>query len=599
MKTKRQLSATTLFAAMTLLLVSAAMMSSFHAQAQDSGELTEETAVQGSEVATEVVALSEADTEKLNAMVSNLEFRRARIADLEERVAASDEQAIAILQVRLAESWIELLQNSNDFADSVLALRDKGAADSEYWDQAVAELNAHPDIAQFAVKELSRHIKMPSGDMDVVAETAAYARLFELSKMQDKLFELMFDSLELAKQYEIDVAAEEGILRSNLYDRAENNSVLLDLAMLDVNGRQAGLEVLPEDADLKNELALAKGRVSGLAKTLQAAVTLMDMLEMETGEYRQQIIKATGEISSETFNVEVFGRLLEQWGASIVNVVIKDGPDLIFKLLLLVIIILISRKLANVVQKLVEAGLDRSQVDLSQLLRNMVISAARKTVQVLGILIALSQIGISLGPVLAGLGVAGFVIGFALQDTLSNFASGLMILIYRPFDMGDAVEAGGVAGTVSNMSLVSTTILTFDNQTMVVPNNKIWGDVIKNVTSQRTRRVDLVFGISYDDDIAKAERVLKDIVESDARVLKHPEPTIKLNELADSSVNYIVRPWVKTSDYWGVYWDLTREVKLRFDKEQISIPYPQQDLHIDSPQLPAAAPSASPGGTSA
>jgi small conductance mechanosensitive channel len=588
MKTKRQLSATALLAALTLLLVPAAMLPSSLAQAQDSGEVIEETAAQDSDATPEVVVLSESDTEKLNGLVSGLEYRRSRIAELEERVASSDEKSKSILQVRLAKSWIELLQYSNDFADTVMALSDNGAAGSEYWDQAVAELNAHPDIAQFAAKELSQYMDMPAGDMDVVAQTAAYARLFELSKVQDTLFELLFDSMELAKQYEIDVAAEEGFLRANLDNRAENNSVLLELAMLDVNGRQAGLQMLPEDADLKNQLALGKGRVTGLAKALQAAVTMMDKLEMETGEYRQQIIRATGEISSDTFNVEVLGKLLEQWGAGLVSLVVKDGPNLIFKLLMFVVIILVSRKLANVAQKLVEAGLDRAQVDLSQLLRNMVISAARKTVQVLGILIALSQIGISLGPVLAGLGVAGFVIGFALQDTLSNFASGMMILIYRPFDMGDSVEAGGVAGTVSNMSLVCTTILTYDNQTMVVPNNKIWGDVIKNVTSQRTRRVDLGFGISYGDDIVKAERVLKDIVESDARVLKHPEPTIKLHELADSSVNFIVRPWVKTSDYWSVYWDLTREVKLRFDKEQISIPFPQQDLHIDSSQLPAA-----------
>jgi small conductance mechanosensitive channel len=588
MKTKSKLSATALLAALTLLLVPAAMLPSSLAQAQDSGEVIEETAAQDSDATPEVVVLSESDTEKLNGLVSGLEYRRSRIAELEERVASSDEKSKSNLQVRLAKSWIELLQYSNDFADTVMALSDNGAAGSEYWDQAVAELNAHPDIAQFAAKELSQYMDMPAGDMDVVAQTAAYARLFELSKVQDTLFELLFDSMELAKQYEIDVAAEEGFLRANLDNRAENNSVLLELAMLDVNGRQAGLQMLPEDADLKNQLALGKGRVTGLAKALQAAVTMMDKLEMETGEYRQQIIRATGEISSDTFNVEVLGKLLEQWGAGLVSLVVKDGPNLIFKLLMFVVIILVSRKLANVAQKLVEAGLDRAQVDLSQLLRNMVISAARKTVQVLGILIALSQIGISLGPVLAGLGVAGFVIGFALQDTLSNFASGMMILIYRPFDMGDSVEAGGVAGTVSNMSLVCTTILTYDNQTMVVPNNKIWGDVIKNVTSQRTRRVDLGFGISYGDDIVKAERVLKDIVESDARVLKHPEPTIKLHELADSSVNFIVRPWVKTSDYWSVYWDLTREVKLRFDKEQISIPFPQQDLHIDSSQLPAA-----------
>ena len=179
--------------------------------------------------------------------------------------------------------------------------------------------------------------------------------------------------------------------------------------------------------------------------------------------------------------------------------------------------------------------------------------------------VALSQVGFSLGPVHAGVGVAGFILGFALQDTLSNIAAGLMVLFYRPYDVGDLIEASGVTGKVSNMSLVSTTILTFDNQTMVVPNNKIWGDVIKNVTSQRTRRVDLGVGISYSDDIVKAERVLKDIVESDARVLIHPETIIKVNELGDSSVNFIVRPWVKTSDYWPVYWDLTRAVKLRFE----------------------------------
>lgn len=592
MKIKSQLSATAFLAALALLLVAVALLPSGLVQAQDNGETSENVTAQASDTAPEAAAvLSESDTEKLNAMVSDLEYRRNHIADLEERIASSDEKFKAVLQVRLAKSWIELLQYSNAFGETVLKLQDKGTAGSEYWDQAVAEINAHPDIARFSAKGLQAHMTLPSDTTDVVAQTAAYARLAELRAVQDTLFGLLFDSIDLAKQYQIDVTAEESFLRSSLDNRAENNSVILDLAMLDVKGRQAGLAALPDDVDLKNQLALGKGRVTGLAKSLQAAVTMMDRLKMNTGAYREQIIKATGEISSETFNVEVLGNLLAQWGAGLVSMVVKDGPDLMFKLLMFVVIILASRRLANMVQKLVETGLDRSQVDLSRLLRNMVLSLARKTVQVLGILIALSQIGISLGPVLAGFGVAGFVIGFALQDTLSNFASGMMILVYRPFDMGDSVEAGGVAGTVSNMSLVSTTILTFDNQTMVVPNNKIWGDVIKNVTSQRTRRVDLGFGISYSDDIAKAERVLKDIVESDARVLKHPEPTIKLHELGDSSVNFIVRPWVKTGDYWAVYWDLTRAVKLRFDKEQISIPFPQQDLHIDSSQLPAAVQS--------
>ena len=134
------------------------------------------------------------------------------------------------------------------------------------------------------------------------------------------------------------------------------------------------------------------------------------------------------------------------------------------------------------------------------------------------------------------------------------------------------------------MSLVSTTIATFDNQTLVVPNSKIWGDVIKNVTAQKVRRVDLEFGIGYSDDIEHAERVLEDILDNNEMVLKKPEPMIKLHALADSSVNFAVRPWVKTDDYWDVYWDITREVKMRFDREGISIPFPQRDVHMFTEQ---------------
>jgi len=163
---------------------------------------------------------------------------------------------------------------------------------------------------------------------------------------------------------------------------------------------------------------------------------------------------------------------------------------------------------------------------------------------------------------------------------LSNFASGMLILLYRPFDVGDVVEAGGVQGKVRSMSLVNTTIMTFDNQALVVPNNLIWQTVIKNVTVQKTRRVDLVFGISYGDDIEHAERVFHEIVDKHEKVLAAPEPMIHLHELADSSVNFIVRPWVRTDDYWDVYWDITRSVKLRLDEEGISIPFPQRDVHV-------------------
>ena len=199
---------------------------------------------------------------------------------------------------------------------------------------------------------------------------------------------------------------------------------------------------------------------------------------------------------------------------------------------------------------------------------------------IFGLLVALSQLGFEVGPLLAGLGVAGFIVGFALQDTLSNFASGVMILLYRPYDVGDLVETAGAFGTVKDMTLVSTTILTVDHQTLVIPNSKIWGDVIKNVTAQTNRRVDMVFGIGYADDIPHAERILKEIVEAHELVLDEPAPNIRLHNLGDSSVDFVVRPWTKTDDYWDVYWDITREVKMRFDAEGISIPFPQRDVHV-------------------
>ncbi len=243
------------------------------------------------------------------------------------------------------------------------------------------------------------------------------------------------------------------------------------------------------------------------------------------------------------------------------------------------VILIITFILSGFVGKVTRKAVTKSK-KFSDLLKQFFVSIASKTVLVIGLIMALSRLGFDIAPILAGLGVAGFVIGFALQGTLSNFASGLMILIYRPYDVGNAIEAAGVVGIVHAMNLVSTTIKTFDNQIIVVPNGSIWGGVIKNITGSDTRRVDLMFGISYSDDVSKAERILTDIITSHKLVLKDPEPVVKLHELGDSSVNFICRPWSKTADYWTVYWDITRAVKERFDVEKITIPYPQQDIHL-------------------
>jgi small conductance mechanosensitive channel len=235
--------------------------------------------------------------------------------------------------------------------------------------------------------------------------------------------------------------------------------------------------------------------------------------------------------------------------------------------------------LSIVLGKITDKALSHNQ-NLSKLLKKFIQVSVRRIIIIIGFIVSLTFIEINVGPVLALIGAAGLVVGLALQSTLSNFASGMLILIYRPFDVGDIIEIDGVIGTVDSMTLLSTAIKTFDNQHLVVPNNNIWGTTIINVTGSRTRRVDLVFGIGYSDDMAKAESIMQQILEDHELVLEYPKSIIKVNELGDSSVNFICRPWVKTENYLDVYWDITRQVKEAFDKEGVSIPFPQRDVHI-------------------
>jgi len=242
-------------------------------------------------------------------------------------------------------------------------------------------------------------------------------------------------------------------------------------------------------------------------------------------------------------------------------------------------IVLISVFLSRLAARGTGKILTRSR-QASQLLSDFMVVTVRRVVLVIGILIGLSALEVNVGPLLAIIGAAGFVIAFALQDSLGNFASGILILMFRPFDVGDVIEVAGVLGKVESMNLLSVKVRTPDNKAVIIPNNNVWSSSIINVTGTSTRRVDLVFGIAYDDDMDKAQRIMEQVVSEHEKIMKNPEPIIRVHELADSSVNFVCRPWVRTEDYWDVYWDLTRSMKERFDKEGISIPFPQRDVHL-------------------
>ena len=243
-----------------------------------------------------------------------------------------------------------------------------------------------------------------------------------------------------------------------------------------------------------------------------------------------------------------------------------------------ILILILGRFFAGVARKIVKRIAKRSNLDDAVV--SFLSSLAYFLVIVFVVIAALAKFGMQTASFVAVLGAAGFAVGFALQGSLSNFAAGVMILVFRPFKIGDLIEAAGVVGIVQDIHLFNTILATLDNVKIILPNGKIYGDVIKNISGYDTRRVDLVFGIGYSSSIQKAYDVIKNILKEDVRILPEPETQIAVSELADSSVNFVVRPWVKKEDYWDVKFDLTRQVKEAFDSQGIDIPFPQRVVHM-------------------
>lgn len=254
------------------------------------------------------------------------------------------------------------------------------------------------------------------------------------------------------------------------------------------------------------------------------------------------------------------------------------GTEFGLQALAAILIFYIGRMIARIISNGLKKVMQKQEVD--KILESFVSNLVYWLLMTFVIIAAINQLGIQTTSLIAIMGAAGLAVGLAMQGSLSNFAAGVLIVLFRPYRVGDFVEAAGISGSVEQVQILTTILKTPDNKQIIVPNSEIMGSIITNYSANETRRVDLVFGVSYSDDIDKVRSILTEMVNADERILKDPECVIKVGELADSSVNFLVRPWVKTTDYWGVYWDLTEAVKKRFDKEDISFPFPQQDVHL-------------------
>lgn len=352
-------------------------------------------------------------------------------------------------------------------------------------------------------------------------------------------------------------------------------SVLQDIALLN-------LEL--QDADEARSRAL-RAELAGLLERQSAVqagyAAVLDSWQIkgasaEETEPHQTYLNALRLEAVRTTDSRTLLQIAARWVTSA-----EGGLGFLLKIAGFLVALWLMRIVAKVLRRTTERGLSRLP-NLSRLLRKFISNAIYWATFVLGTLIVLSAFGVNVTPLFAVFGGLSFILGFAMQDTLGNLASGLMIMILKPFDTGDYIQVGGASGFVDEMSIVSTKIRTFDNQIIVVPNSKIWGDVITNVSASPERRVDLVFGIGYGDSAAHAISVLRDLVQAHPKCMTSPEPEIFLGELGESSVNIFCRPWTKAEDYWTVYWDLTGQVKERFDEEGISIPFPQRDVHVVS-----------------
>jgi len=252
--------------------------------------------------------------------------------------------------------------------------------------------------------------------------------------------------------------------------------------------------------------------------------------------------------------------------------------------LLAVVVYLVGNFIISRVVNLVELGLSKKEVEVT--LHRFLLSILNTLLKAIQIIVFASMIGIQTASLIAVLGAAGLAIGLALQGSLANFAGGVLILLFRPFKNGDAIKAQGYVGSVEEIQIFNTILKTFDNQRIIIPNGLLSNGCVTNINVNGTRRVDMVFGIGYDDDISQAKTLLRSLLEADERVLKDQPIDIWVGEHGDSSVNLFVRPWAKAEDYWGVYFDMMEKVKVEFDKANISIPYPQRDVHLH--QAPSA-----------
>jgi small conductance mechanosensitive channel len=480
---------------------------------------------------------------------------------LEAKVKEISTAEIAVKDKLREVSSAEALETALDKVDKAKSKAAEPGAD----DAAKQQLLEAEQAVKDAVAAAREAVERVTGNSETTRVTALAAKLAEEEAAAKK-----------ARQAAL---GEQGVAEESAEAAAADSEEEASPSETDGTREKIDAAVAKRNRDRDNLLAYLadlRGEQTSLIDRTNLAIEAFELKGgkvEEVEEYRQYVTAVAG-IEVDVTDLSATWATLTGWLLSE-----EGGLRWAKNIGLFLAIVFAAMFLARIVGKAIERVMARSS-QTSQLLGDFLVVTSRRLVQAIGVLIGLAALEVNVGPLLAVIGAAGFVIAFALQNSLGNFASGILVMVFKPFDVGDVVEIGGVLGTIKSMNLLSVLIHTPDNKAVIIPNNNVWSDSITNVTGTDTRRVDLVFGIGYGDDMEKAQGIMEQVVSEHPLVLKDPEPVVRVHALADSSVNFVCRPWVKTDDYWDVFWDVTRTVKERFDQNGVSIPFPQQDIHV-------------------
>ena len=479
------------------------------------------------------------------------------------------------LQV-VADAWLYILQAKvTDLSDATIAVKKQN--------QQIGIVKGVANVAQKArdvVLEAEKAREQAEVD-DPAASEEAREKAAEAEEKSAAVVEALAEGREAVAE----TMADEGVRQATEEARGETGVQQAagdtEFDFESSQGLDAALDVAKEavqernvvKASLLSEITALRAERTALTDRMKVVLSELDAKGGDSALYQKYLTAVSGVVIDVADTSATWATIMGWMGSE------EGGLRWLRNfgkfLLILAAFWLLSISLGKVTDQAT-----RRSGNMSTLLREFIGKGVRRAAMLIGLVMAVAALEININPLLAALGGAAFVIAFALQGTLSNFASGVLILFYKPFDVGDIVAASGIEGHIHSMNLVSTHVRSIDNKLMIVPNNKIWGDVIVNATGSSERRVDLVFGIGYGDDMGKAQKVMEDVVRAHQKVLPEPAPVVQVHELGDSSVNCVCRPWVRPEDYWTVYWDITRGVKEAFDANGISIPFPQRDVHV-------------------